>query len=293
MIDRACILFSGGTDSTAAAALLAEEGLDLDLLSFDRFGFHGIDHARRNATRLARRFPRRQIRHFILETTALAEHLAEHRRWRHLWRHGFFTLQNCGHCALCNHVAALAWCLRHGLAIVADGITYDWPFFPGHMDSVIELFRAMHGRFDVDYRTPVLHCDVQEPPRFIDKLDPEAVAPDPKGLETTGRILQSLGLAERANYKGTLLDKRSQARCFQFAIPNLFIYWVFDGPGRKEEYARRVSSYFEELVAESEELIRSWWGTGAPSPLLAFLDEEALAPLEDGFDGTEQPPGDP
>jgi hypothetical protein len=268
------VLFSGGTDSTAAAGLLAERFGEVHLLTMDRHGFHGAANSARNAALLAERFPDTRFVHRVLETTALGTWLATHRRWSHLRRHGFMTLQACGHCALANHVAGLAWCLHHGLTHVADGITYDWPFFPGHMDAVIERLRRFHQAHGLGYLTPVLHCAIDPPQRYIDKLGRAAPAPLDPEIETTGRILRRLGLSDRESYKGTELDRRVQARCRQFVLPNLYIHWYFLPRKDHAAYERAVLDYFEELIAQVDELVRAWREGGEHGALFAFLERE-------------------
>jgi hypothetical protein len=253
---RAAILFSGGTDSTAASALMAEQFAEIDLLTYTRVGFSDARNARNNAARLARRFPDRGIRHAVCETTALAEHLTMNKRWSYVRRYGFFTLQQCGFCALANQIGTMAWCLHHGFTDYADGITHDWPFFPGHMDRVIELFREFASGYGLTYHTPVLSYDVDPAVPYITK----AVAPGqaqrpPATANTTGRLLKRLGLSDTENYKGTERDRQSQARCYQFVLPNLFIYWVYGGPERWPEYERTVLAYFGELLDDARGLL--------------------------------------
>jgi len=267
------VLYSGGTDSTASAALLAESFTRVDLLTYDRHGFHGAGNSARNFQRLARRFPDTEFRHQILETTPLARHITDHRRWRYALRYGFFTLQACGFCALVNHVATIAYCLKHGVTDAADGITYDWPFFPGHMDKVIGLFRGLHRHFGITYHTPVIGYDVDRPMRYIDKLSQFGSDRMPGEEEnTTGKLLRSLGLSDTDNYKGTDLDRRSQARCYQFALPNLFIYWVYRGQERWEAYEATVVEYFGHLMDDSRALLEAYRDRGERADLFAFLE---------------------
>jgi len=272
---RVAVLYSGGTDSTASAALLTERFAEIDLLTYARYGFHESRNAGGNALRLAERFPGHVFRHAIYESTALAQHLTMTRRWRHTLRYGFFTLQQCGFCALANQVGTMAHCLRHGLTDYADGITHDWPFFPGHMDRVIELFREFALGYGLTYHTPVLHYDVDPPVPYIAKaLDPGKAPIAPREARTTGRLLQQLGLSDTENYKGTERDRRSQARCYQFVLPNMFIYWVYGGPERWHAYEATVLAYFGELLDEARRLLDDVRAGNDPRGLFDFLGKE-------------------
>lgn len=275
---RVAILYSGGTDSTAAAALMAQQFDEIHLLNYRRLGFAGSENSSYNARKLAARFPDKRFIHWIYETTPLVRWVAGHRRLHHVTRHGFMTLQNCGHCALANHVATLAHCLHHDVHHLADGITRDWPFFPGHMDPVIERLRGLAKRFDITYHTPVLHCDIDRPMPYVAKIvaPGKAMAPDPTA-NTTGRILLGLGLSETENYKGTAIDRKAQARCWQFMLPNVFIHWVCRAAERPKEYEAKVTAYFDELIDDSTVLLEEHARSGAHRDIFAFLDQGPIA----------------
>ncbi len=272
--DKIAILFSGGTDSTASSALMAEKYKEVHLLTYDRAGFYCADHSNYNAELLKNRFPEIKIPHYVLETTDLGEYITNYRRWHYIRKYGFFTLQNCGFCALLNHIGTIAYCLKHDIANGADGITHDWPFFPGHMDKVIDKFREMYKGFDLTYHTPVLHYDIDKPMHYLDKLAGfKSEQEDDNDANTTGKLLKRMSLSDVENYKGSLRDKKAQARCYQFALPNLFIYWMFRGPERWDEYEAIVLEYFGQLMEDSSKIIREYIDHGKHKKLFAFLDE--------------------
>lgn len=266
------VLYSGGTDSTASAGLLAEQFAAVDLLTFHRLGFHSPQHSHFNRDKLIARFPDVTFRHFIYETTPLARHMTGHKRTQYTLKYGFFTLQNCGFCALTNHVATIAHCQRWGIEHLADGITHDWPFFPAHMDKVIDLLRDFARQFGLTYHTPVLDCAIDAPMTYFDKIlrPGQATRPAPD-VRTTGRILRRLGLSDTDNYKGTATDKNAQQRCFQFMLPDVLAHWVYNAPERWDEYEATVVEYFSHLLADSAELLAA--STAKHAPLFAYLDD--------------------
>ena len=268
---RVAVLYSGGTDSTAASAILAERFDEVHLLTYTRDGLHHSTNSRHNHDLLTARFPERRFIHQIQHNGRLAEHIANHRRLHYVMRYGMFTLQSCGYCSLTNHVSTLAYCLREGIKDAADGITHDWPFFPGHMDKVIEHFRLLYASFGITYHTPVLAFDVAPPPRYADKLGIAAPVPLDPDLNTTGRYLFRLKLAETENYKGSELDRRTQARCYQFVVPNMFIDWVYGGQERTQEYEATVVRFFSELMEDCRVLLERWFAHGERDELFSFL----------------------
>ncbi|MBM4387695.1 MAG: hypothetical protein FJ088_08145, partial [Deltaproteobacteria bacterium] len=167
-------------------------------------------------------------------------------------------------------------CLKNGISDSADGITRDWPFFPAHMDRVIDRFRVLYGHFGIKYHTPVLHFDIDKPMTYIDKIKGGAGAVPDETANTTGRLLHRLGLSDRDNYKGTELDKKVQARCFQFVLPNIYIYWIFRGNERWDQYESAVLDYFGKRIEDSKILIERFFEKGEKRELFAFLDEPGV-----------------
>jgi hypothetical protein len=107
-------------------------------------------------------------------------------------------------------------------------------------------------------------------------LEPGRAQRPPQAANTTGRLLQRMGLSDTENYKGTERDRRSQARCYQFVLPNLFIYWVYGGPERWAEYEGTVLAYFGELLSLARPLLDGVRDGTDPEHLFDFL----AAPLE-------------
>jgi hypothetical protein len=270
---RVAVLYSGGTDSTASSAILADTFDEVHLLTYTRTGLHNSQNSAYNYNKLTARFPERRFVHRIQDNDLLAQHLSDHRRLHYVRKFGLFTLQSCGYCALTNHVSTLAYCLRTGVGNSADGITHDWPFFPGHMDKVIDKFRSLYSHYGITYHTPVLNFDVAPPPRYIDKLGLGAPQPEDPNLNTTGKLLYRLRLADTPNYKGTELDRQTQARCYQFTMPNMFINWVYRGQERKAEYETTIVEFFTALLDDCKRLIDGYIEKNENSALFAFLED--------------------
>lgn len=227
---EAVVLYSGGTDSTCAAAIMAGEFDRIHLLTFKRFGFSCVENASRNVGLLKKKFATVIFKHEFIDVDRLLRYIGYSRFFQDIFKYGYFTLSNCVFCCLAGHFRALYYCLDNKISDIADGVTREWSFFPSHMEKAILLFRQMYSEFGIKYYTPVYDFDVPEPARFIDKLSPGRTLPKdnidyPKN--TTGNYLYKLGILPSVNVKGTALDHNMQPICFQFILHHIFIYWYY------------------------------------------------------------------
>ncbi|MBL7197045.1 MAG: hypothetical protein ISS47_02985 [Candidatus Omnitrophica bacterium] len=262
------ILYSGGTDSTCAAAIMAERFEVIHLLTIDRLGFYSVENTKRNVDLLRKTFPHTVFKHKIVNVDRLARYVSYHNFMRELFRYSFFVLSNCILCCLINHFAALLYCLENNINNVADGVTREWPYFPSHMEKVVSLFKEMYASFGIVYDTPVYDFDVLPPPRLIDKIHPiksidlKEHASDAK-KNTTGNYLFERGIFSSSNLKGTDADHKMQPRCFQFILHHIYIFWYFmhrynysDFESITLRFLQQKINAFVELVESRREIVK-------------------------------------
>ncbi len=270
MQESLAILYSGGTDSTCVAALMAESYRRIHLLTFDRSGFHQIQNTRLGAQRLIERFPEVHFEHRILKIDRIFNRLAFKAYLPRLRRFGLRMLQNCTFCALANHFRTLHYCLEHGIRVVADGATRELRFLPSHMVQPIERMRSLYAEYGIEYLTPVYDFDIPREIDFFDKLrmekdGQEGVEVEPQ-QNTTGRHLHELGLLPSENIKGSALDRRLQYRCFQYVLHNMVAHVVMRGPEDYPRYEREILEVYEDTIERFKP------GPDGSGPLKALLD---------------------
>ena len=258
------ILYSGGTDSTCAAAIMAKDFDIIHLLTFKRLGFFSIENSVLNSDKLKNKFKTKLLLHKIIDVDRLARFVYYQGYLKNIFKYGFFSLSNCGLCALINHIRTAIYCLDNGLKDVADGINREWPFFPGHMEEIIGELKKMYSEFDIVYHTPVFDLVLPSEPVFLDKikgsLNPissNRIPSDNKG-ETTGKYLYKLGILPEENVKGTALDRRMQARCFQFVLHNIFVYWYYMPDHSYRDYEKTTLLFFQDKIALIVKLLKDY-----------------------------------
>lgn len=276
---RAVVLFSGGTDSTLAAALMAERFHEIHLVTYDRFGLFAVEGTGRVARGLQEKFGESRFRHTIINIDQLFKHISYESYFSDIRKHGFFPLSVCGLCKLSMHVRTIIYCHDNEIRHVCDGANKGMHLFPDQMKSVIEDLRGLYGRFGIDYTNPVFSYEPPEEGEFIEMQNRALIGPLPgdveveppspaRSAETTGCHLYRLGLAPTENVKGTEYDRKRQPRCFQFILFNFFVLKYFLPAHSEKEYKDRTRAYFRDKIRRAERLVEGYMRTGSNEQLL-------------------------
>lgn len=264
------LLFSGGTDSTAAAAIVAERHTQVHLITCWEKGTRRSPMPTENVQRLRSKFGGSKFTHASLNTDALIRRLSYTDSFagylRSLMRHGLFNLATPGLSSLSWHLAVIrqAQSLRsQGRTIthVYDGMTRELLHLPGHMPSIRELFKVLYAEHGLEFESPVIDFDVPPDQRFTDRLIVDrhgfAARPELTHVErSTGRLLQELGIFRHANVKGSLFDHRMQHDCYPFVLYNMLCFWWWSKFMPWSRVEARLRLFFEERVQDGRMLLQ-------------------------------------
>lgn len=276
---KCALLYSGGTDSTLAACLLAEQFESVTLLTFSRFGLFSVENSGLNAEKLCAKYGTRISRE-VLPVDALFEKVSYDRYFRNLFRHGFFLLSTCGLCKLAMHLRAAVWCLDHGVTRVADGANKGMNLFPDQQPGVISLLRKMYAAVGITYENPVFDFEGPQDVDFTDRFHLEKLPgfdrpKDADFLEhrrkTTGYRLFELGIMPSENVKGSELDRRMQPRCFQFILFNIWLHWYYLPFATLEKYAADNDAFFGEKTERFTALLKDYAARKNASELARYV----------------------
>ena len=264
---QAAVLYSGGSDSTLAAALAMEEFDKLHLLTFSRFGIFGIERAEVNVRKLEARFGADRIEHHVIDIDRLFEKVSYDRYFRTLRRHGMLVLSTCGLCKLAMHLRALLFCLDQGIDVLLDGANRAMDIYPAQMKPVIERMQGMYDHFGIDYRTPVFDYDGPSEMQFLNTDDEDgggegfwnredAGGDKDADLDTTDRKLYEMGIFDAPRTKGTATDHAMQPRCFQFILFRIFVHWYYLPYRSYEDYEGRTVAFYDEKIGRFTDLVQ-------------------------------------
>jgi hypothetical protein len=265
------LLFSGGTDSTAAAAIVARQHSVVHLLTCWELGTRSSPMPTENVRRLREKLSESKFTHVSINTDALIRRLSYTDSWRGYLRslltHGLFNLATPGMSSLSWHLAAIhhAQELRaqgQKITHVYDGMTRELLHLPGHMPSIRQLFKALYADHDLEFSSPVIDFDIPPDQRFTDRLivDRHGFAARPEltqATRSTGRLLQELGVFPHANVKGSLFDHRMQHDCYPFVLYNMLCFWWWSKLMPWPKIEAKLCRLFAERVANGREILRS------------------------------------
>ncbi|MCL4363753.1 hypothetical protein M1328_00775 [Patescibacteria group bacterium] len=282
--DNSCaVLYSGGTDSTCSAALMAEKFAVVHLLTFYQNKKPQTGQIEKTIAKLQKKFPKTRFVHRVIETTRLVEHLSYDRYLAYFFRHGWLVLSTPGFTTLSWHMSAIIYCRKNGVAVVADGLTRELMHFPGHMDAVIKIFKKMYEGFGISYINPVRSWKTPPDQQFIDRLIVDQHGfylpggPAKTGLAgTTGQYLYKLGVMPNPNVKGSSLDHRMQFDCYPFVLYNMVVFWLYLNFASYENLCLKMAELFLEKTRDAKILLEGYFQKGKTSRLASLLDKAFL-----------------
>ncbi len=155
MKDRVSLLFSGGADSTLAAARLAADYREVDLVTFKHYATWHIGASRKSEDRLRAKYPASVFRHAWANSSGLFLKL-QRRLLRDAGDEPFLNLYFCGACKLAMHAALVRYNLRNGIKASATGASRLMPMFPDQTPGGIEaLQRDLYAPYGMTLESPV------------------------------------------------------------------------------------------------------------------------------------------
>lgn len=264
--DAICILYSGGSDSTCAAALAARETKKIHLLTFSEHATRHSPLPTKNASLLSSRYPETSFESFHYDIDGHVRFLSYENLYGNLRQHGLLVLATCAFSSLSWHIRAIQHCREHGIHEVRDGLTRELMHFPGHMDEVIGEFRKLYASYGINYSNPVREWPVPPDHQFIDQVIVNSHASEfflgdenKSGRKTTGQFLFDEGIFPAPNVKGSRWDFLHQHDCYPFALYNIITFWGFLPFVPYPDYCRRIAHLVSDKinVAKKEFLDRS------------------------------------
>jgi predicted subunit of tRNA(5-methylaminomethyl-2-thiouridylate) methyltransferase len=265
------VLFSGGTDSTLAAALANEQFERVHLITYSRFGIASVENSKVNAEMMIEKFGDKYS-HEIINIDKLFQHISYENYFKNLMKHKFNLLSTCGLCKLTMHIRTIHYCMDKGIKYVSDGANAGMTMFPAQMKPVIEELKKLYKSFGISYSNPVFDYEAPQEASFINvdskvlksKVGEQQVLNQKEETgsiesttKTAGHVLYKMGLAPAPNMKGTKYDQKRQPRCFQFILFHIFAIKYFLSSRSYDEYQENTVTFFKEKISMAKDLITS------------------------------------
>lgn len=258
---KACIvLFSGGTDSLCAAALLAEKYSEIHLLTFFEASTVNSPQPLEHVEKLRRHLPATTFVYNFFSTDSLVKRLSFHDYLKNLFRFGLYNLATPGLSSLSWHTRAIAYGRAHAIEDVYDGMTRELLHLPGHNPEIRKLFESLYNKFSMKFSSPVIDWEVPDDQRFIEKLIVDrhgfTIQKNTK-KKTTGQWLYDKNILPHPNIKGSAYDRLSQHDCYPFVVYNILVFWVFSGLIGYDKFKVGLSVFMSEKIKLAESLLNS------------------------------------
>jgi len=154
---HAAVLFSGGTDSTLAAAQMLDECDKVTLLTFDPGYLLFLENTRVHAVKLAERFGADRVEHQIIDIRHFIKDILGENLSGDLREYGFnMSSLVCLGCRLSMHAFAIYWCLQNKVPYLADGSIRAQSTIPEQMESVIRRNRRFYSQeYGIRHFSPI------------------------------------------------------------------------------------------------------------------------------------------
>ncbi len=282
-LNETATLFSGGTDSTLTAALMAEQYDKIHLITYDRFAFSSVTNPKINVKKLQDKYGKDKFEFHIIKVEKLTRFVFYERYLQNIRKHGFFLLTICGLCKLAMHIRTVVFCLENKIPNVCDGANQGMHLFPAQMANVIKEYGDMYTRYGITYSNPVFKYEGPQNIEFADRLHLERILPSEGGEQpvacsretkanTTGRKLYELGLMPSENVKGTELDRKMQPRCFQFILFNVFVHWYYLADHTYDEYQDATVDFYRDKIRALTTHLDDFVNNGTKSRIYKLLE---------------------
>ena len=194
--EHAAVLFSGGTDSTLAAAQILEECQRVTLLTFDPGYLLFLERTRVHAEKLQKKFGADRVEHQIIDIRSFVKEILGSDVKGDLGEYGFnMTSLVCLGCRLSMHAYAIVWCIQNQVPYLVDGSIRAQSTIPEQMESVIRRNRRFYSeRYGIHHFSPIYEESESD------------------------RRLEELGIADKRRLKRQFILFDTQATC-AFGVP--------------------------------------------------------------------------
>jgi len=263
--EEVAVMFSGGTDSTLAAAMGAEVFKRVHLATFRTSQMSNVEKVRRGAQVLIDRYGADKMIHRIIDNDALFRKFYFSNYLRDLKKYGLYlTCLLCPACGIGFQVRSLVYCLKYGCRYLWDGLqsegASEHPYAFLHPDiqgGIRELCRD----YGVICESPVY--DISR----TDYVLYEKGLTNRRGLKLRALLDSNMQTEEYKKQKD--LWHRTQADCTGNVVGLTYLLVAFLPRHGHEASRKLMGSYFAERIEMAQGFLDRYFA-GEPVPFLGI-----------------------
>ncbi|UCE27688.1 MAG: hypothetical protein JSW52_02745 [Candidatus Coatesbacteria bacterium] len=243
--DEVTVEFSGGSDSTLAAAIGAERFQKVHLLSVTHDGIKNVERADGQIENLKRRYGEDKIAVYRTDIRRLLRRIYYDKYFGDIVRFGtHVSAFSCVACKMAMDVETAVYNLSNGVRYIFDGQQRENQMWPMQMESVIEIMQDFFGEYGLIYECPVY------------------------GIKRTDKILHEKGVTDVPDVKfrailrqtpesayETASERSYQGSCYGATIPNIFLTGYYIPVWGQQRHEEKSAAYYTEKLDLLRELI--------------------------------------
>jgi len=232
MENKILCLYSGGADSTLAAALVANRYDSIKLMTYHRLGFFKTEeNVKVNFERLKKQFSSVKFSLEIIDINSLFKKIQYDNYPYYVKKYGSICMSICGLCKLAMHWQTILYCKKNSINHVCDGAVKEMSVFPAqNMEIALKNLKKLYSDFNINYMNPVF-----------------------KKGKTTEKILHKMKIIPSSSYKMTRHDK--QVICSQQILFAKFVQYYLSEYSW-EEYIKNMRKFYSEKINYIKEEIK-------------------------------------
>jgi hypothetical protein len=230
---EASVLFSGGSDSTLAAAWCAERFDKVHLLNFHHSGMHSVGKSSVNVERLRKKYGEGKFVFKVLDIEEPFRTLYYKDYSSDLRRYGtFLAAATCNICQLAMHVETVVYDVQNDIGFACDGYKREKErVYIVMSQKGIGLLKGFYSKYGIQYENPIYD------------------------VFRTDWVLYDLGITSKRDVKFPYerLSYEAQHSCFHGILTNAYIFGYhyplhLDGDNCWLEYFKKKLGLAEDYV---------------------------------------------
>lgn len=150
-----CIMFSGGSDSTLAAALLTKDFETIHLLTFKHSAIAQPEKSKINLERLQKKYTNNKFIYQVIDVEDYFHKFYYTNYLSNFFKFGLYIENICIACKLSMFTGAVKYCLKNNLHIIASGANKKSGIvFADQMSENVDSLRGCLKRHNIEYLIP-------------------------------------------------------------------------------------------------------------------------------------------
>ncbi len=147
-----CVLFSGGSDSTLVASIMAEHFRHVYLITYKHCGISKLENTEYNLKNLNRKYGEDKFTHKKIDIDSLFRKFYFDYIFKDIKKYGVIAIQACGTCKFLMHIQNIIFCLQNNIEFVSDGsASFYGMMAPNESKPGLKLIKDLYQEYGINF----------------------------------------------------------------------------------------------------------------------------------------------